>query len=421
MQIVYIDLIPQKEKPIVYASQFDNNRSVRFMLTENGNTYTLAGTEDVTCEIRKPDGNIVIITLTIGANSYVDVDFTEQACACYGRAFGELSIKDNDDVIGTCNFILDVEVSPTAGGIQSASDIDNLTAQIEAIAQAEGYLKSDDVAPVALSGDYNDLINKPTIPTKTSDLVNDSDFVDEDTVDDKINDFGDQLLDLIIPIDSASGNPCTFDTGLANPLVGCKATLVSTGGNGTPSTPIPIVGYNVVNLNVNGTTHTISLGSTYYGGVLDVKNGKLTVTKEIIDLGSLGYGYSTSYTNPIFYANLSSDYKGFSNSICSCYVKITDVSVSNFSQNASNYQFAFNNVSWGQLFIRNDDYTDGNAFQTAMAGQKVIFELATPVEVDVTPEQISALLGVNNITSDAVGDVEVKFRDSIQHYIDVRT
>ena len=37
---------------------------------------------------------------------------------------------------------------------------------------------SADLATVATSGDYNDLSNKPSIPTKTSDLTNDSDFVD---------------------------------------------------------------------------------------------------------------------------------------------------------------------------------------------------------------------------------------------------
>jgi hypothetical protein len=33
---------------------------------------------------------------------------------------------------------------------------------------------------VATSGSYNDLSNKPSIPTKTSDLTNDSGFIDKD-------------------------------------------------------------------------------------------------------------------------------------------------------------------------------------------------------------------------------------------------
>lgn len=38
------------------------------------------------------------------------------------------------------------------------------------------------------SGNYNDLSNKPTIPTKTSDLTNDSRFVNEQTLESSIND-----------------------------------------------------------------------------------------------------------------------------------------------------------------------------------------------------------------------------------------
>lgn len=55
---------------------------------------------------------------------------------------------------------------------------DHLTWSSEKI-DNELDLKADsaDLAEVATSGSYNDLSNKPTIPTKTSDLVNDSGFI----------------------------------------------------------------------------------------------------------------------------------------------------------------------------------------------------------------------------------------------------
>ena len=40
------------------------------------------------------------------------------------------------------------------------------------------FVVSSNLATVATSGDYDDLSNKPSIPTKTSDLTNDSNFVD---------------------------------------------------------------------------------------------------------------------------------------------------------------------------------------------------------------------------------------------------
>lgn len=39
------------------------------------------------------------------------------------------------------------------------------------------YTKTSDLSSVATSGSYNDLSNKPTVPTKTSDLTNDSNFL----------------------------------------------------------------------------------------------------------------------------------------------------------------------------------------------------------------------------------------------------
>ena len=46
--------------------------------------------------------------------------------------------------------------------------------------QLENYTLTSNLSDVALSGNYNDLSHKPTIPTKTSDLTNDSGFIDKD-------------------------------------------------------------------------------------------------------------------------------------------------------------------------------------------------------------------------------------------------
>lgn len=43
----------------------------------------------------------------------------------------------------------------------------------------EFYTLTSDLSDVALSGNYNDLTHKPNIPTKTSDLTNDSGFIDK--------------------------------------------------------------------------------------------------------------------------------------------------------------------------------------------------------------------------------------------------
>ena len=48
---------------------------------------------------------------------------------------------------------------------------------VNALNNINNKANTADLAPVAFSGNHDDLINKPTIPTKTSDLTNDSNFV----------------------------------------------------------------------------------------------------------------------------------------------------------------------------------------------------------------------------------------------------
>ena len=49
----------------------------------------------------------------------------------------------------------------------------DIPTDVSAFNNDAGYLTSSDVAEVAISGDYDDLLNKPIIPTATSDLNND--------------------------------------------------------------------------------------------------------------------------------------------------------------------------------------------------------------------------------------------------------
>ncbi len=57
------------------------------------------------------------------------------------------------------------------------SDLTNDSGFLTAHQDISGKANSADLATVATSGSYNDLSNKPTIPSKTSDLTNDSGFL----------------------------------------------------------------------------------------------------------------------------------------------------------------------------------------------------------------------------------------------------
>ena len=61
------------------------------------------------------------------------------------------------------------------------------------------------------------------------------------------------------------------------------------------------------------------------------------------------------------------------------------------------------------LIIKDSRYTDPTAFKSAMNGVKLVYILATPTTVQLTPTEVKSLLGDNNIWSDT-GDVVAEYR-----------
>lgn len=129
MQKVNIDLIPGEVNAIVYASQNDDGRTIRFelFLDDIGGTYTLDGNETIVAKITKPDGTAITIPITnpgVGKH-YVDLvngttDYDQD-----GVYIGEISFTDGDETIGSGNFVLKVEADPYDGSVQKKIVIDN--------------------------------------------------------------------------------------------------------------------------------------------------------------------------------------------------------------------------------------------------------------------------------------------------------
>lgn len=132
MESIRLDLVPDGAMPELHASQYDKGRKFRLNLLDFGIDYTLDGTETLTIEERKVDGNICVrvVANTFSGKKYVEFTTTEQMCACAGYNLCELHIVKGEDSIGTLNFILNVERSPIEGGL-SGSEIENLYTQID--------------------------------------------------------------------------------------------------------------------------------------------------------------------------------------------------------------------------------------------------------------------------------------------------
>ncbi len=224
---------------------------------------------------------------------------------------------------------------------------------------------------------------------------------------------------------TASGAIATFDTSLALPLQDCTIDINAVQeGTGTPSPDNvrQITGFTGANIHVadNEIPHIIdnvtaiswqSEAGTVYGGLLDVTTGLLTVDRVMVDLGTLNWGY---YNNR-FDSRLTSMkvVSGWNQVglVCSS----LGIAVIQPNGTANDKCLGVYNEA---VYVRYNSITSPAAFKTAMSGVQLVYELAQPQIYQLTPTQISAIVGTNNVFTDTNGDTSVVYACSLKDYID---
>ena len=190
MEVINLNLIPSGVLPVCHAKQFDKGRVIRINLFNGTSPLVLAGTETVSVNVRKPDKHIVTANLTNTSDSYVEVETTEQMVAVAGANLCDIKIVDGSDEIGTLNFKMEVQEDPLNGGLASDSEINNLQTQVGAAVASELATQYDSAnvvfdsaptaghnAPYAVTSEGVKNAISAAVPTKTSDLTNDSGFI----------------------------------------------------------------------------------------------------------------------------------------------------------------------------------------------------------------------------------------------------
>ena len=442
---IKVDIIPGAENAeVLHFSQYDNKRPFFIELLNGGAEFIPEEGMTITLECRKRDGNIVILSDPVLTDNVAEFSTTEQLTACYGDNVAEIKIVDSDDlVIGSANFIINVEKSPTCGGITSQSEIDNLTQQIAAIVPEvlgdDYYNKTETDALLANKANMSDLADlaskeelENAISEEDTSLKNwaFTQFATPGYIANRYYNKNqvDELLFNMLPIDTASGNPCNFDTEIAGVLQDLTAEIIASGGNGTPSNPIPIVGHSELNLDVNGQTFTVAFGQTVYGGVYD-KSGRLTIEpiNKVTLTGTENWSvFQSGSTSTAFYIS------GFKNDVANTDEQYcSHFTYNQYAYQADAHENTFIQGTSGNLIIQisNSIATTVEDFKTWLATQYAnntpveyrYNSTATPIVIDVQAISPSAVVGTNNIISDCNGDVNVSYKDSIQHYIDSRT
>ena len=227
---------------------------------------------------------------------------------------------------------------------------------------------------------------------------------------------------------TATGNPISISDSAhvnAEELVVTLEPIQSGSGDPSPENIRPISGYDETSVIVKDTaenptitnTYTLQFGDTVYGAEVDFMRGIATVKYGYADLGDLDYQYTATYGGA-FYASVNdAKYSG-------------NLSLIGYDCYCSQYK-SRGNTGWPDLLngeinigsdtagdnhpyvnIKDENYSDATSFKTAMNGVQLVYELATPQTIQLTPQQIKMLKGNNVLIAD--GDMDLTYQtDSV--------
>lgn len=133
-QTIFLDMVPGGIPPVAHVSQGDTGaRKLYFRILNNGELFDTTGLTAVMYG-KKPDGAMFSYSCDVYQYS-IQRSCTEQMTAVAGRTLCELRLTDGDGVVGTANFILDVEENPTADATASSSQFTEFQALANAANQ----------------------------------------------------------------------------------------------------------------------------------------------------------------------------------------------------------------------------------------------------------------------------------------------
>ena len=172
-------------------------------------------------------------------------------------------------------------------------------------------------------------------------------------------------------------------------------------GSGTPSPSNvrPITGHSSVEVTVSDKNAIVveyiivNLGGTYYGGRLDVVSGVLTVEDVCITENDFDMSSGTS-GGGLHYFNIKSALNGRItdkvNVISNMLTYVSSGAWASTTPCVSSYE------SSGAVDIRvYDDSTSIENFKTKYSGLQIVYPIATPLTIQLTPQQINTLIGEN--------------------------
>lgn len=115
MQDILLNLVPGAFSPEVHLSQYDKGRVIPFKLVDDKSAYSVPEGAIVKVKATKPSGLGFVVNCTADGDR-VTIENTETMSNEFGRFPAELSITAGEVLLGTANFVFNVERSPHPEG-----------------------------------------------------------------------------------------------------------------------------------------------------------------------------------------------------------------------------------------------------------------------------------------------------------------
>ena len=221
--------------------------------------------------------------------------------------------------------------------------------------------------------------------------------------------------------DTVIGRIVSFITRRAAPLK-IEATLspIQSGtGDPSPENIRPISGHTGADIFVKAEydaqatpTVTITFGQTVYGCNLVVNedgSGSVVSNFKIMDLGNANWSYD-SHVSDVKVAFIIDRKTGKQNVICSAY-KTQNVAIASMSNGEISTTASFTGLN---VMIKDSRFVglDATQVKQVLSGVQLVYELATPITIPLTPGQVNALLGNNTVWVDDSDEIKVTYRSN---------
>lgn len=316
IESINLNLIPSGVSPVCHVSQYDAGRQIKINLFEGINPYTIQSGDAFTLNVRKPDNTIVTTSVSgTQGNNYIIIATTEQIAAVVGENLCELKITNGSTVIGTLNFIMQVERDVLADGIPSQSVIEDLD---ERIAEAIGdnyYNKTETDDLLALKADKTEFYNFYPTEQESGAIASFTDGAENIPLK--------SLVSQIVAVESGNGqpksptNPYTI-SGFDNGKIEIDGKNIAEGDYTTPTTARGITITPIEKgLKVTGTTTNRALINLFkVGKHIPLKEGdKVTISLwysgdiSFAESPLIGYYANGSYAGNIGLLTPQNEYK----------------------------------------------------------------------------------------------------------------